>query len=652
MNSFHLRSAHWIGFVALAAGCSSASSTQAPAGDEARAPTAAPAPVKSLEVEAWRRLMARTPHPHEGCFQAAHPSTDWVEVPCVEAPHVPYRPRVGIEGQTAGGGGGDVSPQVSGTTITWAEGSFPQASVGSSNGSYSLQLNTNTLSNAMNMVPLCSGAANPSQCLGWQQFVYGAEQVGGSNVVFIQYWLLDYKNPCPSGWTSSGNDCFANSAGAASIPDQPLSNLANLRLTGTAGSSDSVTMSVGTGTLYSVSQASVLNLSQQWSTAEFNVFGNGNGAEVSFNPGSTVVVHTLTSSASGTRHQPSDSGQSFTGETNNLTVVPGSVCLFGGDHPGIQFMESYQAEATPPVCPELAPTPNPVPVPAGAFGSSNINIVGNLVGQSSNTALLPGTCWVTPSGGFSANPHPANLFQGIGPEIDYSIPATTPVGSTYHAAVTCDNGQSTQQNISVTSPLLTASPNPLRVLAGGCAGAKSFYSIASLGWQGASPCSSPTYTVVPSTVPPGITAYATASGLVEVCDKTGVLQSFELQITSSCNVSTELQVDVTSCIPQTACANSCSATTPDGCGGYIDCSGSCPGDSKCTAPEGSTAGLLCCGPGKYIPAGGTSCVCSPGTTWDPSLDKCVPTSQKCTAPKVWCSCANMCVLPKLCTPGC
>src|SRR5262249_25061701 len=153
--------------------------------------------------------------------------------------------------QDVGGTNGDVAAQVSNTTITWAEGLFPQVTGVTSNPSYSLQLNSNFLNNIpVGSVPPCAGAKNPSACQGWEQFIYSSTTL---NSAFIQYWLINYNNPCPAGWTTSGGNCFINSANAAPVPSQPLSNLGNLTLTGTAGASDTVTLAVN-GSLYSVSQ--------------------------------------------------------------------------------------------------------------------------------------------------------------------------------------------------------------------------------------------------------------------------------------------------------------------------------------------------------------------------------------------------------------
>jgi hypothetical protein len=245
------------------------------------------------------------------------------------------------------GNGTDFSAAISSGTISWAEGSFPTVSNvtsendnGNSND-YSLQLNSNFFTSAS----LCTGASNPSNCQGWQQFIYAP------GVAFMQYWLLNYGNRCPSGWNTFGSDCWKNSSSAVSVPTQPITNLANLTLTGTAGSSDSVSMSTGNGNLYTASQSTVVNLNTGWTTAEFNIVGDGNGTEAIFNSGATIVVQTLTDSATPTTNADNCASTGFTGETNNLNVVTNSCCPFGGEFPGIQFTESNASGATAQACP-------------------------------------------------------------------------------------------------------------------------------------------------------------------------------------------------------------------------------------------------------------------------------------------------------------
>jgi hypothetical protein len=205
---------------------------------------------------------------------------------------------------------------------------------------FSLQLNTSFFDTTV-----CP-STSPG-CQGWQQFIYS-----NMGVAFMQYWLLNYGQPCPSGWNTYGSDCWENSANAAAVPVQPISNLANLSVTANAasGGTDSVVFSTGT-VIYSASGPdSILKLSQGWNTAEYNLVGDCCGTESSFNAGSTIVVKT--SVDNGTTNAPVCVQEGFTGETNNLTLTPAKpplpssppvCCPYGGSTPAIEFAQSNNA---------------------------------------------------------------------------------------------------------------------------------------------------------------------------------------------------------------------------------------------------------------------------------------------------------------------
>jgi hypothetical protein len=311
--------------------------------------------------EEWRKSMSRTGPPKKGCFESEYPSTEWKEVHCEPAPRIPLvpprRPQPGIVGSVCG----DFAAGVS-SLISSAEGSFPNPTGvmsetcdgGIENGvanAYTLQLNTNNFTTS-----LCSGAANPSVCQGWQQFLYSSASYGG---VLIQYWLLNYGNygsaSCPSGWTSYDNvgelDCYQNTNMVTKVPIQPITNLGNLILTGTAGSNtDTVTLSTGSGSGHLYTQnpmESVLDLARGWLAAEFNIYGDADGSEAVLNTGSTINVQI--SVDDGTTVAPTCLAKAFTGESNNLTLTTPSHPI-GGASPGIMFTERFAAGATPGFC--------------------------------------------------------------------------------------------------------------------------------------------------------------------------------------------------------------------------------------------------------------------------------------------------------------
>src|SRR6266446_4553301 len=159
-------------------------------------PTAAPPP-SAKTLHDWRKGMVRVPAPKKGCFTSSYPSTEWQEIPCVAAPQRPYPPARGGRRPDQIGNGTDVSAQVTGH-ISEAIGSFDSVTGvtrvddpnPNSPSEFSLQLNANFFT-----TPTCNGSANPSKCLGWQQFVYS-----NSGSAFVQFWLIRYNTTCPAGW--------------------------------------------------------------------------------------------------------------------------------------------------------------------------------------------------------------------------------------------------------------------------------------------------------------------------------------------------------------------------------------------------------------------------------------------------------------------
>jgi hypothetical protein len=313
--------------------------------------------------EAWRANMVRTQAPSEGCFRADYPSVEWVATRCeTVVPRVtPRAPHPGAKpdgaqldsvsagaGQTTGNGHDYVIQ--SANLIRSTVGSFPTVSnVTSEKGvgvaafggggilgpnEYSLQIN----SNYTGTTSACGGH---SGCTVWQQFVYAPDYSRqGSAYVFIQYWLIGYGGTrCPSGWGSDGGgDCYRNSAGV-SAPDEPITELARMKMTGTAssGGNDTVTFTHGT-TAYSISASdSVVKLATVWRQSEFNIVGNAGGSMAQFNKGASVTVHVAITD--GTSNKPSCvSNAGSTGETNNLNL--GSCTASAGSSPSIQFTES------------------------------------------------------------------------------------------------------------------------------------------------------------------------------------------------------------------------------------------------------------------------------------------------------------------------
>jgi hypothetical protein len=283
---------------------------------------------KATTEASWERSIRQLHAPGAGCYHASYPTLQWHATRCQVAPKWPLLPGIATSSPLVGNGN-DYAAEVSGT-ISQATGSFPEVSptkiseTGQVGGrgsqvsnTFTLQLNTEFFS-----TPVCSGSSN-SKCQGWQQFVYETS----SNVVFMQYWLLDWDTTCPSGWYTVKYQphtfCFTNSP-ASSLTGSALTaaDLATADLEGqaTAGGNDQVSLSLGSGqATVAVNSDSMLDLSSQWNTTEFGVFGDGNGSEAKFGKKTTLEAQTSLVATSETA--PTCVNQGFTAETNNLHLT-------------------------------------------------------------------------------------------------------------------------------------------------------------------------------------------------------------------------------------------------------------------------------------------------------------------------------------------
>jgi len=312
---------------ALAAGalCAAALSSAfaAPAADE----------VVARAQESWREAIAQSEVPAEGCFHASYPSMEWKAVECAVAPDIRFLPRTGRSSQTVGDGT-DYAAGVGTGLISKTVGSFPsvtgvtsETGVGGAN-SYSLQLNSNFMNTAA-----CDGAAVPANCLDWLQYVYSSDY----DEAFMQYWLINWNTACPHGWNSYGGDCYKNSA-AVTVPQEPITDLGTIKISGAAkaGGKDTMIMTVGTEAYTTTGKDSVVYLATGWAESEFNIFGDGGGSTAKFNTGSTIKVKIAVTN--GTTDEPvCASNAGTTGETNNLTL--GSCTAKSAATPYIEFTE-------------------------------------------------------------------------------------------------------------------------------------------------------------------------------------------------------------------------------------------------------------------------------------------------------------------------
>jgi von Willebrand factor type D domain len=297
---------------------------------------AATSPDPTTSQQDWQTRIVHVPQPTKGCYTAAYPRLEWREIGCTATPTYPMPPTRGPRPLVMGNRN-DIAAQVpAGSFISTGIGSFENVTnvtsesspIGNSGppvaNAYTLQMNTNFFTSTV-----CAASPNPG-CQGWQQFVF--ENYGSGGRAFIQYWLLRYNAACPAGggWNTfsftGDTDIYCwknNSLGAVPVPNQPITNIANLSLSGTVSAGgDSVTMFVG-AMAYSRNGDNAVNAAAGWNVAEFNVFGDGGnsdgGSMASFNAGAALTVRTRV--IYGGRAAPTCVVDGFTGETNNLTLA-------------------------------------------------------------------------------------------------------------------------------------------------------------------------------------------------------------------------------------------------------------------------------------------------------------------------------------------
>jgi hypothetical protein len=316
-------------------------------------PGGQPGPTATDEDQ-WRMQLPQATVPPSQCATASYPKLQWTAVACAPAPAIPQSPRDPSTPRVPDvvGNGEDLSAMAPSGHISQAIGSFDSASVTSEAGqlagsgpqvanTFSLQLNTDFFT-----TPACAGSPNVN-CKGWEQFIFDNRTANAWG--YIQYWLIQYNAPCPSGgvaWNqfsfagSSDIYCWHNAPSNVPVPPQPATNLANLRVAGvTTATTDAITVYVG-GTAYMASGDNRLSLSGGWGVAEFNVFGNGGGSQANFNSGASANVRTRI--IYGGSAAPTCLAQGFTGETNNLgftasppaAAPPGPALEFGEDTSG------------------------------------------------------------------------------------------------------------------------------------------------------------------------------------------------------------------------------------------------------------------------------------------------------------------------------
>jgi hypothetical protein len=273
--------------------------------------------------------------PGRGCFAAEYPGTVWKRVDCKKAPARPFLPANGPSSFVVGNGNDHAA--LTGTPISTAVGSFPSIkglkSVNSEGAAdtYSLQLNSSYY-----VAPVCQTAQIVADCRAWMQYVY-SNNAPSSGSAFMEVWLINYGPNCPEGWDSYATDCFYNS-NAVNVPNQKLSALGDIRVSGATVSGGNDTIKVTTSKkAYAVTMPdSMIDLAGNWNTTEFNLFGDGGGSEADFNVGTTLEVNIKLQD--GSTIAPTCITDGFTLESNNLGL--NGCKAAGGKNPSITFSES------------------------------------------------------------------------------------------------------------------------------------------------------------------------------------------------------------------------------------------------------------------------------------------------------------------------
>jgi hypothetical protein len=335
-------------------------------------------PEEKKKRKDWNDSMLRKAAPKQGCFKAIYPSTDWKEVKCVAPPKHPALPKFGPRPGVVGNAN-DISAHAPTGNISQAIGSFDSvinvtsetSPLGDPAGTpvanaYTLQMNTNRFtSNACTGTTsaACDGPANTG-CCGWQQFVhFNNGNPGASGTLVIQDWILRYNATCPTGqnWKSfsfTGSPdiyCWQNvktsdpaDLGATPVDNQPISNLANLKMsTSVSAAGDSIVLSTGGTTTYNRTVASKVNAAAGWTGAEFNILGYGGnsngGTTATLNAGASA--NTRTEIIYGGTAAPDCVAQGFTAEMNNLSFGPTAPAATAPG-PAVIFEESIAGGST------------------------------------------------------------------------------------------------------------------------------------------------------------------------------------------------------------------------------------------------------------------------------------------------------------------
>ena len=344
------RVARYLAVLCVAIPLATAAGTEAP-----KPPVEHPRP-SAEERQKYEEHMRATHPAKPGCFEAHYPDETWVETKCLPAPRSPNPHAQGPHPNTVGAGT-DWFATVTSGNISQATGSFDSVSgvvaIDGPIGGVTSTVHPNTYTLQMNANQFTTTVGNcntVTSCSGWEQFIFSQTQCSSGPCIFIEYWLLNFKKPCPTNaaWnfydgsvpgTTPG--CYLNTT-PTGLSAVPLSDLAGLRLNATIqNGNDIVTVSDANGNLGSASNASIADLGAGWTGVEYNLVGDGYSTETFFTSTTNAILKVRVAVVNGTTNAP-NCANTFTGttaESNNLNLTGGCTKVSGAT-PAIVFTES------------------------------------------------------------------------------------------------------------------------------------------------------------------------------------------------------------------------------------------------------------------------------------------------------------------------
>jgi hypothetical protein len=257
--------------------------------------------------------------------------------------------------------------------MTGADGSFPSVTCAASPcesgpfedgpvepNAYSLQLNTD---NSLPATQSCSTASAPTNCRGWQQFVYDSHL----GEIQVEPALLGYINhPCPPSFEGPDpvGNCYDVHENAATVPKLTPQELMSesVLFSGQVGLvngtlTDTVKMIVSGTAHAATAPDKLVNLSGHWYFAQFGIYGDRNGNEADFIAGTDLKVNLMTHS--GTTMAPQCVAFNTTGESNNLFLQPAPTLDPGtGTAPGMAPSIESEQKSNPPTSPAACASGN------------------------------------------------------------------------------------------------------------------------------------------------------------------------------------------------------------------------------------------------------------------------------------------------------